>query len=212
MKMIIVDNYDSFTFNLYQMLMTAQMSTGTESTCCAKSTGDATEIEVVRNDAIDFQALASKKPSHVVLSPGPGHPGIPSDFGVCADVILRRHELQCAVLGVCLGHQGIVHYLGGTVERAPEIVHGKSSEIRVERESKLFHGLGTTFAAMRYHSLVAAEHDFPEALQVTARESRKNLIMALEHREQPIFGLQFHPESIGTPEGGKILRNFIELC
>ena len=200
MKMIIIDNYDSFTFNLYQMLVPLLPDQ------------DRKQVEVFRNDAIDFDGLRAKRPTHVVLSPGPGHPAIAGDFGCCADVITKRKEVGCKLLGVCLGHQGIVHYLGGTVERAPEIVHGKSSQIRVETESPLFDGMGASFPAMRYHSLVAAESDFPELLTVTAREASRGLIMALEHKTEPMYGVQFHPESIGTPAGAKILRNFVERC
>lgn len=201
LNIVIIDNYDSFTFNLYQMLMGAANESVAQSV-----------ILVFRNDAITFDELVALKPTHVVLSPGPGHPGIASDFGVCSEIITRRQELGCAVLGVCLGHQGIVHHLGGTVEQAPEIVHGKASDIEVERQSKLFEGVGGTFPAMRYHSLVAAERNFPPSLVVTARDAKCGLIMALEHNSEPMYGVQFHPESIGTPYGERILRNFIELC
>lgn len=197
---ILIDNYDSFTYNLYQMVQ-AQ----TEA-----------PLEVYRNDAIDFQGILARKPSRIILSPGPGHPGNPSDFGVCQEVITRQPELQCPVLGVCLGHQGIVHYLGGKIIQAPVICHGKTSSIgykaRSDGASELFDGLPNPFQAMRYHSLVAAEEAFPEDLEVTAREMYHGLIMALRHKERPLYGVQFHPESIGTPEGAKMLRNFLEKC
>ncbi len=196
MSIVLIDNYDSFTFNLYQMLQTRTAET----------------VVVYRNDKVDLAELLSQKPSRLVLSPGPGHPANDKDFGVCKEVILHQERLNCAVLGVCLGHQGIVHHLGGKVVGAPQIVHGKSSHIRISGSSPLLDGLPDNFEAMRYHSLVAAEEGFPEQLEVTARESVHGLIMALEHRSKPIYGVQFHPESIGTPEGGKILQNFLSQC
>ncbi len=196
MKIVIIDNYDSFTFNLYQML--AEVG--------------ADEISVFRNDEINFARIKSLAPQRVVLSPGPGHPAIDKDFGVCKDIITQVNSLACPVLGICLGHQGIVQHLGGKVIGAPQIVHGKSSEIKITAKSPLFFGLPNSFAAMRYHSLIASEEAFPDALTVIARESRHNLIMAVQHSKYPLYGLQFHPESIGTPVGQQILRNFIEKC
>lgn len=196
MKVIIIDNYDSFTFNLFQMLQPLVDE----------------PIEVFRNDEIDFAAVKEKNPQRVVLSPGPGHPAKPEDFGVCSEIILNRHKLGASVLGVCLGHQGIVHYLGGQVIAAAEIVHGKTSKIDITYDSPLFDGLPRQFEAMRYHSLVASEEGFPTNLKVTARESLKGLVMGLQHASEPIYGVQFHPESIGTPEGETMLRNFIEKC
>jgi anthranilate synthase/aminodeoxychorismate synthase-like glutamine amidotransferase len=196
MKVLIIDNYDSFTFNLYQML--------------AESGAD--EIAVCRNDEIDLQGIKELAPDRIVLSPGPGHPGVDSDFGVCKDIILHASELGCPVLGICLGHQGIVQHLGGKVIGAPQIVHGKSSEIKITGNSPLFHGLPDHFPAMRYHSLIASDEAFPDELRVTAREPQHNLIMAIQHSSSPVYGLQFHPESIGTPVGRQILVNFIERC
>jgi anthranilate synthase component II len=195
MRIVIVDNYDSFTFNLYQMLQVMVSD----------------RIQVLRNDALDFTALRALRPDKIVLSPGPGHPKNADDFGICKDIIVRSRELGCPVLGVCLGLQGVVHHLGGQVVQAPYIVHGKSSKIKVTK-SVLFDGLPETFEAMRYHSLVASDESFPAELTVTGREVEHDLIMALEHRSLPIFGVQFHPESIGTPEGQKILKNFVERC
>lgn len=196
MPLILIDNYDSFTYNLYQMVQTM--------------TADV--VEVFRNDKIDFDRLLKLSPSRVILSPGPGHPANDADFGVGKQVILRQEELACPVLGVCLGHQGIVHHLGGKVVGAPQIVHGKMSTVCVTAKSPLFAGLPPSFAAMRYHSLVAAEESFPSELEVTGRESAYGLIMAIQHRFRPLYGVQFHPESIGTPEGQRILQNFIERC
>jgi anthranilate synthase/aminodeoxychorismate synthase-like glutamine amidotransferase len=195
MKLVIIDNYDSFTFNLFQMLQVLVDE----------------KIDVFRNDDLDFGELKRLHPDKVVLSPGPGHPKNDADFGICKDVIVKSKELGCSVLGVCLGHQGMVHHLGGQVVSAPHIVHGKTSKVKVGK-SRLFSGLPETFEAMRYHSLVASEEGFPKDLTVTGREVEHNLIMALEHNQLPIYGVQFHPESIGTPEGQKILRNFVEKC
>ncbi len=194
MAILLLDNYDSFTYNLFQV---TQAETDEP-------------VEVIRNDAIDFAGIAARGFSRIIISPGPGHPAVASDFGVCREVVTRQEDLGCPILGVCLGHQGIVHYSGGNVVRAPRIVHGKSSVVTVTRETPIFAGLPERFEAMRYHSLVAAEDDFPESLVVTAREESLGLVMALQHRTRPIFGVQFHPESIGTPEGAKILRNFVE--
>lgn len=199
MKIVIIDNYDSFTYNLYQMLRPLCGNGG---------------VDVFRNDQVSVSELLERKPDGIVLSPGPGHPALETDFGVCTQIIQNRTRLDCPILGVCLGHQGIVHYLGGRIVNAPEIVHGKSSKIELTTiDSPLFKELPQHFEAMRYHSLIAAEDDtFPHCLRVTARESRHGLIMAVEHKTEPIFGVQFHPESIGTPHGERLLENFSALC
>lgn len=196
MTVLLIDNYDSFTFNLYQIVQSL--------------TED--PVAVYRNDAIDMDRILNLSPSHIILSPGPGHPGIESDFRICKNIILEQDKLNSRILGVCLGHQGMVHHLGGKVIQAPEIVHGKSSPVHFTEASPLFDGLSNPFLAMRYHSLVAAEEDFPAELTITAREEKHNLVMALQHREKPMYGIQFHPESIGTPEGKQLLRNFLEKC
>jgi anthranilate synthase component II len=196
MKVIIIDNYDSFTFNLYQML--AEI--------------DGHDVRVFRNDEIDLKSIKGLAPQRIVLSPGPGHPAIDTDFGVCKDIIKHSQTLACPILGICLGHQGIVQHLGGRIIGAPQIVHGKSSEIKITANSPIFHGLPAQFPAMRYHSLIASDETFPEELCVIARESKHDLIMAVQHLEYPLYGLQFHPESIGTPVGRQILSNFIEKC
>ena len=193
---VLIDNYDSFTYNLYQMV---QAQT-------------AHSVLVYRNDALTFDELKALRPVGVILSPGPGHPGNARDFGICRDVILNQEALSCPVLGVCLGHQGLAQYLGGRVIQAPEIMHGKTSTMRVTEPSPLFKGLPLEFEAMRYHSLLVAEDDLPPCLKVTAREALHGLPMAMEHTEKPLYGIQFHPESIGTPEGGRILLNFLDVC
>jgi anthranilate synthase component II len=194
MTVAIIDNYDSFTFNLYQLV----------GSLCKRV------VKVFANDSISFAQLRKLRPSAVIISPGPGHPGNESDFGVSAEIIARIDELSCPLLGVCLGHQGIVHHLGGRVVRAPEIVHGKQSSIVVSGCSPIFQGL-SEFAAMRYHSLVAEEASLPDCLQVTARDKVRGLIMAVAHKELPLYGVQFHPESIGSPAGPAIVKNFLGL-
>lgn len=196
MSILLIDNYDSFTYNLYQMVQ--------------ELTDE--NVEVVRNDAITFDEIVKKKPSRIILSPGPGHPAHDADLGVCKDVIRQHAQLNIPILGVCLGHQGMVQHLGGKVGQAKKIVHGKTSKIEITKDSKLFKGLGANFEAMRYHSLVAEDNEFPEMLEITARTCDDGEIMALQHKEYPLYGVQFHPESIGTPAGQTILRNFVEIC
>lgn len=190
---VIIDNYDSFTFNLYQMVQAL--------TDCP--------VVVYRNDAITFEALRAQKPNRVILSPGPGHPAVEKDFGVCREIVENFAELDCPVLGVCLGYQGIAHYLGGTVEAAPEIIHGKSSPVSITQENPLLSGLPNPFEAMRYHSLLVTE--LPPSLEFIA-QTESGLPMALRHKQAPVYGVQFHPESIGTPAGEQLLRNFLEKC
>jgi anthranilate synthase/aminodeoxychorismate synthase-like glutamine amidotransferase len=171
MKVVIIDNYDSFTFNLYQMLQVMVSE----------------KIEVFRNDRLDMPKLNELRPDKIVLSPGPGHPENDSDFGICKEIIQHNKELSCPVLGVCLGHQGMVHHMGGRVIRAPQIVHGKTSKVKIVVDSPLLAELPEVFEAMRYHSLVASDDQFPEELSVIGREVEHNLIMALQHKELPMY-------------------------
>lgn len=191
-RVLIIDNYDSFTYNLHQYLG----ALGAESV-------------VEKNDALSIEEIRAKKPSHIVLSPGPGSPEKPRDFGVCGRVILEL-AAEIPVLGVCLGHQGIVHFLGGNVVRAPRIMHGKTSRVRVEPRG-LFAGLPEEIEVMRYHSLMADLSSWPAVLRITARTVEDGLVMGVEHDRWPLFGIQFHPESIGTPKGMHILRNFLAV-
>src|SRR5687767_13229157 len=167
MAVLIVDNYDSFTYNLYQYL------------------GElGAEVVVKRNDEIDLAGIESMAPSHVVLSPGPGSPDNERDFGVCKDVVTTLAE-RVPTLGVCLGHQGIIHHLGGRVTRAPKIVHGKTSLVRHDH-SLLFAGLPETVEVMRYHSLIGAKDSIPAALRVTAETVEDGLVMGVMHRAWPL--------------------------
>jgi|SRR5688572_15476304 len=191
MPALIIDNYDSFTYNLYQYL------------------GElGAEAIVKRNDEVDLAWIESLSPSHVVLSPGPGSPDNDRDFGVCKDVVTKLSQ-RVPTLGVCLGHQGIIHHLGGRVVRAPKIVHGKTSAVRHDF-SLLFAGLPETIEVMRYHSLIGAKDSIPSSLIVTAETVADGLVMAVMHRTWPLYGIQFHPESIGTPSGKAILENFLK--
>jgi anthranilate synthase component 2 len=194
MPILLIDNYDSFTYNLYQL---------------AKSL-TTNRVEVFRNNQIAFADIVQMQPSHIILSPGPGHPGKHSDFGVCAEIVRNHGPIGCPILGVCLGHQGIVYHLGGKIVQAPKIVHGKLDRIQVIRASRLFDGFPVEFTAMRYHSLIASEKRLPNNLFITARNAA-GLIMAVEDPNKKMYGVQFHPESIGTPEGERLLQNFLQL-
>ncbi|MEB3286361.1 MAG: aminodeoxychorismate/anthranilate synthase component II [Vampirovibrionales bacterium] len=193
---VLIDNYDSFTYNLFQMIQ-AQTSL---------------PVKVYRNDAISWEDLLTLKPSRVILSPGPGHPGVEKDFGICKRIIEDAEQLGVPILGVCLGHQGMALHLGGDVISAPEIIHGKTSPVAIEKPSPLLEGLGSPFEAMRYHSLLIDEKKLPDCFEITARETGLGLPMAIQHKTQPLYGVQFHPESIGTPEGALLLKNFLERC
>jgi len=197
MSILLIDNYDSFTFNLYQLI--SMINNG--------------GVIVKRNDEITLAEIKALKPSHIVLSPGPGHPASERDFGVCKTVVSSSDELNCPILGVCLGHQGIVQHSGGNVVRAPQPVHGKMSEIEIVADSPLFAGVDSGVKVMRYHSLVAERSSLPAHLEVVAEvRGQSNIIMAVQDRKRRLFGLQFHPESVGTDVGRKILENFIAIC
>ena len=188
MKTLLIDNYDSFTFNLFQLI--------------AEVNGE--EPIVVRNDGASWPELRRWDYDNIVISPGPGRPERPSDFGVCADAI---RETTVPLLGVCLGHQGLAHLAGGKVVHAPEVMHGRLSVIHHNGET-LFAGIPDAFEAVRYHSLCVAEA--PAGLEVIAW-TEDNVIMGLRDLERPRFGVQFHPESICTSHGRALLENFRDL-
>ncbi len=189
MRVLIVDNYDSFTFNLVQYL------------------GElGARVEVRRNDRVSPGEIEAGPPDAIVLSPGPGRP---EDAGVTLDVI-RCFGERIPILGVCLGHQAIGLACGGRVVRAPRPVHGKTS--RIEHDGLgVFAGVGNPFAAARYHSLVVADDGWPADLVACARAADDGVVMGLRHRAWPVHGVQFHPESVLTGTGHQILRNFLEL-
>jgi anthranilate synthase component 2 len=185
-----IDNYDSFTYNLVQYL------------------GElGADVDVVRNDVESIDELMAREPSGVVISPGPGEP---RDAGVSVDVVRRFSELGTPVLGVCLGHQSIGVAFGGRIVRAKSIMHGKASEIEHSGVG-VFAGLPQRFEATRYHSLVIEGDSCPELLEVTARTDDGE-IMGVRHRELPVEGVQFHPESILTQVGKQLLSNFLAYC
>lgn len=186
---LLIDNYDSFTYNLYQALSSFSM-----------------EVTVVRNDAISIEEIERLNVEGIVLSPGPGGP---EEAGICIEVIQALGN-RVPILGICLGHQAIGKAFGAKIERAQEVLHGKESLIFHHRKD-LFLRLPLPFAAGRYHSLVVSPDEFPSCLNIDA-EDAKGTIMALSHQTFPIFGLQFHPESILTPEGKTLLKNFVQLC
>jgi anthranilate synthase/aminodeoxychorismate synthase-like glutamine amidotransferase len=185
---LVIDNYDSFTYNLVQYL------------------GElGADVQVVRNDAASIEAIADRRPERIVISPGPGRP---EQAGITMDVI-RRFGQTIPILGVCLGHQAIGAVFGGEVVRAATPMHGKTSTIEHDARG-LFAGLSSPFVASRYHSLIVADEGLPEVLEVSARTREDGAIMGLRHRAWPIQGVQFHPESILTGEGRHMLRNFLE--
>jgi len=192
---LMVDNYDSFTYNLVQMLAAA-----------------GAEVEVLRNDVEDAAALLARRPRGIVLSPGPGRP---EDAGVCLDLIRRRAAVP--LLGVCLGHQALGVAFGATVDRAPRLMHGKTSPVRyLDQEGagepgELFAGLPNPFEATRYHSLEVREGTLPTELEPVAW-SDDGTLMGLRHRALPYWGVQFHPESILTSSGPRLLSNFLSFC
>ena len=185
---LVLDNYDSFTYNLVQYL------------------GElGAQVEVVRNDATTVDAIEQSRPERIVISPGPGRP---EDAGLTMDVI-RRLGAKTPILGVCLGHQAIGAVFGGSVVRAPVPMHGKTSTIEHDGRG-VFRGVPSPFVASRYHSLVVAEDGLPASLEISAKTKEDGIIMGLRHREFPVHGVQFHPESILTGEGHHLLRNFLE--
>jgi anthranilate synthase/aminodeoxychorismate synthase-like glutamine amidotransferase len=185
---VLIDNYDSFTYNIVQYL------------------GElGADVRVFRNDAISVKEIEKFAPTHIVISPGPGGP---EDAGISCDVI-RYFSGKVPVLGVCLGHQCIGHVFGGKVVQAQRLMHGKVSRIYHDRTG-IFSGIASPFCATRYHSLIVERNKFPSCLRVTA-STREKEIMGLTHRTHSVFGVQFHPESIMTENGKKLLQNFLKV-
>ncbi|MDT8419228.1 MAG: aminodeoxychorismate/anthranilate synthase component II [Desulfuromonadales bacterium] len=184
--LLMIDNYDSFTYNLVQYFMELGQ-----------------EVEVIRNDKLALDDIEQLAPDYLVISPGPC---TPNEAGISVAAI-RHFAGRLPILGICLGHQSITAAFGGRVVRAKELMHGKTSMIRHDGTG-LFRGIPNPFVATRYHSLIAERESFPECLRVTAWTD-DDVIMGLEHRELPVWGMQFHPESILTSEGKALLRNFL---
>eukprot|EP00455_Lapot_gusevi_P029866 TRINITY_DN3200_c0_g3_i2.p1 TRINITY_DN3200_c0_g3~~TRINITY_DN3200_c0_g3_i2.p1 ORF type:complete len:202 (-),score=48.96 TRINITY_DN3200_c0_g3_i2:255-860(-) len=186
-RVLLIDNYDSFTYNIYQYL--AELGA---------------QVRVVRNDQITVDECLAHQPTHLVISPGPGHP---TESGVSPQVV-RAFEGKIPILGVCLGHQCMFELYGGTVSRSGEIVHGKTSKM-LHSGQGIFRDIPNEFAATRYHSLVGVESTLPDVLEVTARTAN-GLIMAIKHKQFKLEGVQFHPESIMTEHGKQLLSNFLQ--
>ena len=197
MRIIIIDNYDSFTYNLAQQI----------ADIASRVFNIGLEPLVFRNDKITLGEIVRLDPDAIVISPGPGHPANARDFGVSRDVILSLYD-RVPILGVCLGHQGMVHLLGGKVIRAKRPRHGKTSMIRHSNKG-ILQGLSNPFKATRYHSLVAEPDSIPPELEVTAEAIDDGEVMGVMHKRYPLFGVQFHPESVLTEEGYKIITNFL---
>lgn len=187
---LLIDNYDSFAYNLYQMI------------------GEITkDILVIRNDEYTVEQIATLNPKAIILSPGPGRP---EQAGICQDVIKQLgHKIP--ILGVCLGHQAICQVFGAKIVHAKQLMHGKTSKITLLEEQPLFTDLPNFMQVARYHSLIADNQTLPECLKVIAKTKQEE-IMAITHQNYPIFGVQFHPESILTPDGAKLLANFIQYA
>ena len=187
---LLIDNYDSFVYNLYQFISVEDL-----------------DVRLVRNDRITPEEVLDMKPDAIVISPGPGKP---SDAGVCIELI-RQLKGRIPILGVCLGHQAIGEAFGATVTHASRLMHGKTSLLTDVADDIIFKGIKKPVQVARYHSLSVQESTLPQELEVTAR-SDDGEIMAMRHREYLIYGLQFHPESVMTPEGSAMIRNFLETA
>lgn len=183
---LLIDNYDSFSYNLYQLIGTLRP-----------------DIRVIRNDELTVSQIRELHPDALVLSPGPGRP---ADAGVCIPVV-RELGREFPILGVCLGHQSICEAYGATVSYAGRLMHGKKSDVTIDTTCPIFHGMPKVIEAARYHSLAVLPDTIPACLQITATADDGE-IMGIRHKDYPVYGLQFHPESILTPQGGEILKNF----
>jgi anthranilate synthase component 2 len=194
---LLIDNYDSFSYNLYQLIGSVYMEQHASSTI---------DIQVVRNDAIGVEEIRKMKPEAIFLSPGPGRP---ENAGICKKIV---EELagEIPILGVCLGHQVICQAFGGEVSYAKKLMHGKTSIAKVSQESTLFKELPEEIEVARYHSLAADREKLPDCLRVVA-QTEDGEIMAVEHKEFKTFGLQFHPESVLTSSGKKVIENFVKF-
>jgi anthranilate synthase component 2 len=184
---LIIDNYDSFSYNLYQYIGAFN-----------------NDVRVIRNDKITVDEIKTLSPTHLVLSPGPG---FPRDAGICCDAV-RTLKGVMPILGVCLGHQSIGEVFGGRVIHGPRLMHGKKSRIKVEPSCPIFKGLPESFEAARYHSLVVERQSLPNCFKITATDEDGE-IMGIAHRDYPVYGVQFHPESILTQHGAEMIANFL---
>ena len=186
---LLIDNYDSFVYNLYQLIGAVHP-----------------DIQVIRNDERTVAEIEAMAPKAIFLSPGPGKP---KDAGICVQAV-RHFAGKIPIFGVCLGHQAICEAFGGVVSYAARLMHGKTSQIRLDTTSHLFRGLPAAVQVARYHSLAAVRETLPASLRITA-ETEDGEIMAIQHNDYPVYGVQFHPESVMTPDGLDMIRNFLEV-
>jgi anthranilate synthase component 2 len=186
---LMIDNYDSFTYNLYQLAGLYEP-----------------DIQIVRNDAISIDDIRAMRPTHIIISPGPG---FPKDAGICIEAIKALHR-EYPILGVCLGHQAICEAFGGTIVHAERLIHGKRSQTHIANGNPLFLGLPPIMSTGRYHSLVAARETLPNDLLIIAEDDLSE-VMGVKHRDFNTFGVQFHPESILSEYGGRLIKNFLEV-
>jgi len=184
---LLIDNYDSFSYNLYQYIGSVDP-----------------DMAVIRNDEKTLEEIEVMKPDAIVISPGPGRP---EQAGICVEAV-KHFGGKVPILGVCLGHQSICRAYGADITYAKELMHGKQSVLTVEKESRIFRGLEKKIKAARYHSLAADEKTMPDCLEILAR-AEDGEIMAVKHKDYEIYGLQFHPESVLTPDGMQMIRNFL---
>lgn len=184
---LLIDSYDSFSWNLFRLAGTIEP-----------------DIRVIRNDEMTAEEIRALRPAHIILSPGPGRP---EEAGVLIDAVRKIHDIP--ILGVCLGHQAICRAFGASVTYAGRLMHGRQSEVRLDTDCPLFAGCPESVPAARYHSLAADAETLPPELKVTA-VADDGEIMAVQHRKYPIYGVQFHPESVMTPDGERMLRNFLK--
>jgi len=191
MKIVIIDNYDSFTFNLYQYIAEFE-----------------SETMVFRNDRVSIAELKAINPDKIIISPGPGRPDDPAYFGICAAVI-KEFARNIPILGVCLGHQGIANLYGAHIIIADKVMHGKTSQV-IHNADSIFKNVPKLFEVMRYHSLIIQLESLPNSFNIIAK-TKEGIIMGIKHKSLPLYGLQFHPESVGTPDGKQILQNFLYL-
>lgn len=186
---LLIDNYDSFSYNLVQLIGEINP-----------------DIKVIRNDEMTVEEIRKLNPSHIILSPGPGYP---KDAGVCEQAV-KELAGKIPILGVCLGHQGICEVFGATIRHAKTLMHGKKSCVKIDSTEEIFEGLPDRIDVARYHSLIADADSMPEELKVISVDGDGE-VMAVRHREYPVFGFQFHPESILTPDGKTMIENFLKI-
>lgn len=188
---LLIDNYDSFSYNLVQLVGTLTKG----------------NVNVVRNDEISLDEIEAQNPSHIILSPGPGKP---ENAGICEDVV-KKFAGKIPILGVCLGHQAICEVFGAEITYAKQLMHGKQSKMKIKKDTAISKGLESGFLGARYHSLAAKADIIPEELEVICIDERDGEIMAVKHKEYDVYGLQFHPESVLTPDGKILVENFLKI-